>query len=528
MSTDARAITGATDEERHTPLRGSTISSAASWLALGLGCLALPFAYGIDNVPCAAWLAPLFLLRFVRTQRLWISMPVLLVAQMAATAFQLRGMFITDGSAYWIGLLVSVVPILVPYAIDRAMIRRLPGLLGTFVFPVSYAIIDYIGSFGPYGSWGAVGYSQYGELALLQLTALTGLWGITFLIGWFAAVGNLIWEDGWKSAAALRTGAVFFVVLTLILIGGGLRLTAFAPRSPTVRIASLSALPQGAPNALDHLVAGKATAGDLAQIRAWATSVDDDLLRRADLAARNGARIVFWAEGNASVLKQDEGQLLTAGSQLAARDKIYLGMALAVWVPGAARVLENELIMIEPTGAIAWHYRKSHPVPGAEEAISAPSDGKLRVLDTPFGRLSAAICFDADFPQTLRQAGLLNTDIVLNPSNEWAAIDPWHTQMASLRAIEEGTSVVHQASHGLSAAFDYQGNRLAAVDYFRSDGASMIADVPTRGVRTLYSRLGDWFAWLCCVALVALIITALGRRAPVAPSGRRSRGKTSQ
>ncbi|HTL93044.1 MAG TPA: hypothetical protein VL176_11895, partial [Steroidobacteraceae bacterium] len=337
------------------------MSSSASWLALALGCLALPFAYGVDNIPCAAWLAPLFLLRFVRTQRLRISMPVLLVVQMAATAFQLRGMFIADGSAYWIGLIVSIVPILAPYAIDRVMIRRLPGLLGTLVFPVSYAIIDYLGSFGPYGSWGVAGYSQYGELPLLQLTAITGLWGITFLIGWFAAVGNLLWEDGWKSYSALRTGALFVVVLTLILIGGGLRLTAFAPRSPTVRIASLSALPQGAPDALEHLVAGKATADDLTQIRAWATPVDDDLLRRADLAARNGARIVFWAEGNASVLKQDEGQLLAEGSQLAARDKIYLGMALAVWVPGAARVLENELVMIEPSGAIAWHYRKSHP-----------------------------------------------------------------------------------------------------------------------------------------------------------------------
>ena len=143
--------------------------------------------------------------------------------------------------------------------------------------------------------------------------------------------------------------------------------------------------------------------------------------------------------------------------------------------------------------------------------MAAPSDGKLRILDTPFGRLSAAICFDADFPQTLRQAGLLNTDIVLNPSNEWAAIDPWHTQMASLRAIEEGASIVHQASHGLSAAFDYQGNRLAAVDYFRSGAGTMIADVPTRGVRTLYSRLGDWFAWACIAALVLLVVTGLAR-----------------
>jgi apolipoprotein N-acyltransferase len=264
--------------------------------------------------------------------------------------------------------------------------------------------------------------------------------------------------------------------------------------------------------ALPRLIDGRATATDLAEIHAWASPIDEDLWRRSGEAARSGARIVFWAEGNAPILKRDEAQLLTEGSQLAAKDEIYLGMALAVWVPGAARVLQNELVLIEPNGTIAWHYRKTHPVPGDEAAISAPSDGRLRVLATPFGRLSAAICFDADFPQTLRQAGRSNVDIVLNPSNEWAAIDPLHTEMASLRAIEEGASVVHQASHGLAAAFDYEGNRLAAVDYFRSPQETMIADVPISGVRTLYSRLGDWFAWLCIAALTVIVATYARRR----------------
>ena len=512
MSSDARVVTAAAVDDGASvrPQRWVT-SAGASWLALALGCLALPFAYGVDDVPCAAWLAPLFLVRFVRTQRLWISMPVLLVVQVAAAAFQMRGMFPGDGVAYWVTLIVGAVPTLIPYAIDRAMLRRLSGVTATLFFPLAYAAIDYIGSFSPYGSWGAVGYSQYGELALLQLTAVTGLWGVTFLIGWFAAVGNLIWESGWQSGLSVRAGGAFLLTLLLVLFAGGFRLTEFAPHSPTVRVASLSAEPLADPPALERLALGKATAGDRAQIRAWAKGVDEDLLRRADLAAHSGARIVFWAEGNASVLKDDEAALLAEGSELAARDRIYLGMALAVWVPGAARVLENEIVMIQPDGAIAWHYRKAHPVPGAEAAMAAPSDGKLRVLDTPFGRLSAAICFDADFPQTLRQAGLLKTDIVLNPSNEWAAIDPWHTQMASLRAIEEGASIVHQASHGLSAAFDYQGNRLAAVDYFHSADGTMIADVPTHGVRTVYSRLGDWFAWACIATLLSLIVTALAR-----------------
>ena len=516
MSADVRARSAAAEgDQERARAWGWVRSPGASWLALALGCLLLPFSYGADNVPCAAWIAPLFLLRFVRTQRLWISMPVLLAAQMSAVAFQTRGWFPGEGVAYWITFVVSVAPTLVPYALDRGLVHRISPVTGTFVFPLAYAVLDYITSFGPYGSWGAEAYSQYGELALLQVVSVTGLWGLTFLIGWFAAVANLIWEDGWKRGAGVRASGGFLITIALILLLGGLRLTAFAPDSSTVRIASLSASGPAAPDALHRLIAGKATMDDLAQIRAWAKPIDEDLLRRADETARSGARIVFWAEGNAPTLQEDEAALLFEGSQLAVKDKIYLGMALAVWVPGATRVLQNEIVMIEPDGAVAWRYRKTRPVPGDEAAMSAPSDGQLRVLDTPFGRLSAAICFDADFPQTLRQAGLLNADIVLNPANEWAAIDPWHAQMASLRAIEEGASVIHGASHGLSAAFDYEGNRLAAVDYFRSTGGTMIADVPTRGVRTVYSRLGDWFPWACAVALLALIVTAVRGRYPL-------------
>jgi hypothetical protein len=40
---------------------------------------------------------------------------------------------------------------------------------------------------------------------------------------------------------------------------------------------------------------------------------------------------------------------------------------------------------------------------------------------------------------------------------------------------------------------------------------TLIAQLPTRGVRTIYSRLGDWFAWLCILALAALIALAWRR-----------------
>ena len=67
---------------------------------------------------------------------------------------------------------------------------------------------------------------------------------------------------------------------------------------------------------------------------------------------------------------------------------------------------------------MAWEYNKVHPVPGPDAAIQALGDGKLRALDTPFGRLSSIICFDGDFPQLLAQAGTLSADVVLDPSND--------------------------------------------------------------------------------------------------------------
>jgi len=104
-------------------------------------------------------------------------------------------------------------------------------------------------------------------------------------------------------------------------------------------------------------------------------------------------------------------------------------------------------------------------------------------------------------------------DIMLAPSNDWKQIDPLHTHMAVFRAIENGFSLVRHTSNGLSMAVDYQGRILAQMDHFTTDDRVMISQAPTRGVATIYSRIGDAFAWLC-VALFAVLIgkVVVGRR----------------
>jgi apolipoprotein N-acyltransferase len=86
-----------------------------------------------------------------------------------------------------------------------------------------------------------------------------------------------------------------------------------------------------------------------------------------------------------------------------------------------------------------------------------------------------------DFPPLLGQAGRQKVDILLSPASDWTAIDPRHTKVAQFHAIEQGFNLVRQANLGLSAAYDYEGRTLAAMDNSHSNDFSLVAYVPTPG-----------------------------------------------
>ena len=101
---------------------------------------------------------------------------------------------------------------------------------------------------------------------------------------------------------------------------------------------------------------------------------------------------------------------------------------------------------------------------------------------------------------------------MLAPGYDWREYDPYHTQMATFGAIENGFSLVRQASYGLAMTVDYEGHVLAASDYFTTDPQVMVAYVPMHGVHTIYATIGDLFAWLSLAGLVVLIGVAFARR----------------
>jgi apolipoprotein N-acyltransferase len=486
-----------------------------------IGAILLPVTQLQTVMAVAVWLAPVFLLRFARTQRAVIALPTLFIVHYAATVVALRNIF-PSPEIYLFGL-IGVVSI-ANYTLDRLITPRLHGVARTLVFPITCVVSDWLFGQGSLGTTGSPAYALYGNLPLTQLISLTGIGGLVFLMAWLAPVMNEVWEQGINRVTLRYRLIPFAAVLLAVALYGSVRVTFFAPTAPTVRIAALAA-----DRALWHQLTTPITevAKGSDDVRAAARErfapLLDDLFARTQQQAQAGAKIVVWSEAAGFVLKEDESALLRRAQTLAQQEGIYLEMALiAVLRTDHSPFGENRAILIDPDGKVVWDYFKAiHPLGDAQ--VFAPGPGVIPTVQTPYGRLATVICFDGDFPTLMRQAGQARADILLIPANDWAPVHTVHARVATFRSVENGVAMVRATGNGISLAVDDLGQPLATVDYFATDKATLVADVPTQGRVTLYARIGDAFTYLCMAGLVTLVGLALLRRdvaKSVAISGR--------
>jgi apolipoprotein N-acyltransferase len=477
------------------------------------------------DVALAAWIAPLFLLRFVRTNRLLISIPIIWLVSIV-DAFCWWGQVGPPQKSWPEGLeLIAFGTIYVlPYIADRLIAPRL-GVVGKVLFlPAASACVEFlVATVGPLGAvYGLRAVTQTDNPALLQLCSVLGPYSIGFLIYGLATTVNLVWEKPGESKAR-RIAVAYAVVLGLVLIGGGLRL-AFTPLprdyvrtaavSPSMyaqtdaraviegRTPVVDAVPDlKAIHAATELFASKdevsRTSPDVVR-KAYAI-VHDNLLESTRAAARSGAKIVVWSETAAPLLNDaDEPAFIQKVGEVAHEEKIYVVAAI-----GEA-FSRNQTVLIGPDGRQLWSYDKNHPVPIAEPV--PPRTNPLPTLATPFGRLSNMICFDADFPAL----GRVNADLMLVPGFDWPELGRTHSlKMTSVRTIENGYAMLRSSAWGQSAAFDRFGRILATSDTTGPEAHIMYADLPTKGARTLYNLTGDVLIWLSLAGLVVAVFGAV-------------------
>jgi apolipoprotein N-acyltransferase len=369
--------------------------------------------------------------------------------------------------------------------------------------------------------WNLLGYPASSNLALLQVTKSTGIYGLSFLAAAFNALLT------WTSVAPERNTRrkvlpVAGVAAALVFIG--LVGPRFVPQAAAHHYAR--AVQTNFPEAMEY-------PADWFQKHAS----DLDEIERLSLAPSNHQTdLLVWPEAPAPFSFED--------AQFARRASL---LAIHLHHPFLAGVIEwramggtssasahaaayNSAILVDVQGQKMFTYDKVHLVPFGEyepfplihRLVTSLSDevgGFRKGSKYPVGPLpggfsfGAFICYEAIFPNEVREFAAHGADLFINISNDgWfgrSAAPEQHLRMARVRAVENRRWLLRVTNNGYTVSVDPYGRIFRALP---TDVRAAI-DLPYdfRTEETIYTRFGDWFAWLC-VLVSAMLLTSTFRK----------------
>lgn len=348
------------------------------------------------------------------------------------------------------------------------------GLLFAALFTLGEWVLT---TFTPFATWGAMVYTQLDNISWLQIVSVGGPWILSFAL-YFIAFQLYRLTTGNISRNSIS--AIALPVLLLSLFGTARLALSEDLEQPTVTVAAIGTDSQ--------------IGGAIFPTQEERESVRSALYQRMAKSQQSGSSLVVWTEAAAGILPSEEAAFKLEVSDLVDSLDITAVVSYVVPLQFDPLLYENKAIIINQEGQVVQSYLKHEPVPG-EPAVKGVSEHE--VYDMGDYQLGKAICYDFDFPGLAREIAAMDAHIVALPSSDWRGIDPIHTQMAALRAIEGGFSLVRSTRWGLSAAVDPYGRFRAWRSDFDNGEKILVAQLPVGAVDTPYERWGDWFIYLC-------------------------------
>jgi apolipoprotein N-acyltransferase len=357
----------------------------------------------------------------------------------------------------------------------------LDGLLGLIWFPIPF-------------HWGSL---LYDWPVGIQIADLTGIWGVTF----FAVFVNASLAVLLESQARLRQ--------RLSILFSGFSIVLWILTYGTVRVNSYP-LPTKDPGVSDYYAVGAIQqVGWLEADRSWTYRQEryQDLRRLSQDAVNQGARLVIWSEG--SMRAQFAGTALETTiltpmkSILLSNGGLLLGAAQpdpeTIHLPLMKQKFFNSALLYQAEGDFLDQFGKQWIFPYFESIRYRPSPKGYRPLaGSNLGNIGAMVCLESVLPEPSRQLVQQGADFLVAISDDsWFGNSNWpllHANLSIFRAIENRRSFVFVNNTGGNVVVDPSGKIQKAGVIFQPD--AVVGLVGLRQEKTLFTRLGDWFAWI--------------------------------
>ncbi len=263
--------------------------------------------------------------------------------------------------------------------------------------------------------------------------------------------------------------------------------------------------------------------GNIDQHVKWAPENRLAILERYLDASRDewGRDLIVWPEAAITIFRESAGDYLDQLDRLGEER----GTTLILGIPDRdddGRFQNTILALGEGEG----QYIKRRLVPFGEYVpLENHLRGVIRFFDLPMSRnrsgpadqkplvvaghvVSSSICYEVVYPELVRQAAH-SPALLLTVSNDtWfgSSMGPWqHLQMAQMRALENGRSMVRATNNGVTAVINHRGRLVASLPQF--EAGILRQDVELRTGETPFHRFGSWPA---LVAAILMLIFARG------------------
>jgi apolipoprotein N-acyltransferase len=268
--------------------------------------------------------------------------------------------------------------------------------------------------------------------------------------------------------------------------------------------------------------------GNVAQEQKWdprrASDIFDSYLRLTRQAIAAGADLVIWPESATPFTFEMEHAAADSIRRLASEARVPILFGSDQIERGAPTKYYNSAYLVRADGSTGGVYRKMHLVPFGEyvplkrllffaaplvEAVSDFSAGDTAVLmDVDGHPVSTAICYEIVYPDLVRRFVAGGSELLTTITNDaWfgdTSAPHQHFAQAAMRAIENGRYLVRAANTGISGVVDPYGRVVVQSRLF--EPAVVTGMVTYRTEKTLYTRVGDLFAYLAVLTTIAMLV----------------------
>jgi apolipoprotein N-acyltransferase len=369
--------------------------------------------------------------------------------------------------------------------------------------------------------WNLLGYSASGNAALLQATTATGVYGLSFLIAGFNAL--LAWADSAKAVPLAKRFLLIAASIVLLL---------------SVSFAGPKFVPTGR---AQHFA--RAVQPNFPEVQSyplnWFELHKEDLDELEELSldpSLHHPDLIIWPEAPAPFSWQDP-QFSKRASSIAIHGGHPFLAGVVEWrsemlpTGHVGQAPYNSAILVDSQGQKVFVYDKRHLVPFGEyepfplihrvvQSVSDEVGGFHNGHVTAIGELPGSykfgtyICYEAIYPNEVRDFVKRGANLLINISNDgWfgkSAAARQHLLMARVRAVENRRWILRVTNSGLTAAIDPYGKIYETIPWDVRGAVDLPYDFRTDV--TVYTRFGDWFAWMCVLVSAILLLQTFWKK----------------